>query len=169
MLAASWWQDCGQWCTLYTHVYDRFISWWPPWGLAKWVSNDIPLVVVGYNLRLMLPLHGYCVTNHEYIPLHNSLPHIPLFLNLLLHLKMNPTNPYPTLHRNWSQNLIPRSLEMDPKISYPTLQKWILKKPISHYHIMKVHSTIFISNTFDRRVMQLPNFSLLEYENISLG
>ena len=85
------------------------------------------------------------------------------------HLKMDPTNPYPTLHRNGSQNLIPHSPEMDPKISYSTLQKLIrkwLRRPIFHYPNMKVHSKIFISNTFDRWVMQIPHFSLVEYENI---
>ena len=82
---------------------------------------------------------------------------------------MDPTNPYPTLHRKGSQNLIPHSPEMDPKISYSTLQKLIqkcLRQPIFHYPNMKVHSKIFISNTFDCWVMQIPHFSLVEYENI---
>ena len=57
------------------------------------------------------------------------------------------------------------SPEMDPKILYPTLQKWILKT-IFHYPNMKVHSTIFISNTFYCWVMQIAHFSPVEYENI---
>ena len=126
MLAASWWQDCGQLCTLYTHVYNRFISWWPPWGLAKWVSNDIPLVVVGYNLRLMLPLHGYCVTNHvtQFSASYSIISESPLALKNESY-KSIPHSPqklipksHTTLSRNGSQNLIPHSPEVDIKKTY---------------------------------------------------
>ena len=62
---------------------------------------------------------------------------------------MDPINPYPTLNRNGSQNLILHSPEMDTTPN------------------MKVHTPILISNTFEQWLMQILHFPLMEYETIS--